>query len=571
MKNLELAKIFYEIADILEMQGVQWKPRAYRKAAQMIENLPVDIKEVYEGSGIKGLEEMPGVGRAISSKIEEFIKTGKVKEHEELVKSVPKGVEEMMNIPGMGPKKAWRLYQELGITSLKKLENYAKKRKISKLSGFGPTSEKDILKGLELVKKGQERILLGQALPIANNISHKLSKLNYVKGVSIAGSLRRKKETIGDIDILAVSNKPTKVMDYFTKMNNVKHIVAKGNTKSSVVLEEGVNCDLRVLNENQYGAALLYFTGSKYHNIAMRNIAIRKGMKLSEYGLFKGNKVVASKTEQEIYRKLGLNYIEPEMREDRGEMELSKNGNLPNLIPYGSLKGDLQMHTEWSDGENTTEEMIQAAIKIGYSYIAITDHSKSQVIANGLDVKRLEKQVEEIRKLNKKYPKIEVFAGSEVEIKSDGRLDYSNSVLKKLDFVVAAVHSGFKSDKDKMTKRVLKALDNKHVHMLAHPTGRLINKRDPFEIDIEKILQKAKENNVIMEINSSPRRLDLNSENIRKAIEIGTTLAINTDAHRAENLKFVDFGIAQARRGWAESKNIINTKPLSKLKKFMDK
>jgi len=573
MKKLEFAKLLYEMADILDIQGVDWKPQALRKAARNIETLPQDIEDVYRKEGEEGLRKIPGVGEGIAKKIIEYLKTGRLKEYDELKKLVPKGVEELMSVQGLGPKKAWKLYKELNIDSLEKLEKLAKEGKIRKIEGFGQKSEEDILRGLELVRKGKERMLLGTALPIANEIVEKLRKSRDVKRAELGGSIRRRKETIGDIDILVISDKPLKVMDYFTSLPDVQTVLAKGDTKSSVVLKEGLNCDLRVLEEKQYGAALMYFTGSKDHNIVLRNVAIRKGMKLSEYGLFddKTGKLIASKTEEEIYKKLGMDYIEPEMREVTGEIELAQKHKLPDLIKYNSVKGDLHTHTNWSDGQYSTEDMIKAAIKMGYKYIAITDHSKSERVANGLEEKRLLQHLAEIDKLQKKYPQIKIFKGSEVDIMGDGRLDYDDNILKQLDVVIASVHSRFKSTKEEMTKRVLNALNNRYVNILAHPTGRLINQREPYEIDLDKVFQKAKDNGIIVEVNSYPARLDLNDVNIKRAIEFGLKLTIDTDSHSIDHLRFIEFGIAQARRGWATEKDIINTWPTEKLRKVLER
>ncbi len=375
-KNQEIANIFYQIADMLEILNVQWKPQAYRKAARSIETLSEDIEKIYREGGEKALMEIPGVGEGIAKKIIEYLEKGKITEYEKLKKKIPTGVEEMMNVEGLGPKKAYRLYKELKIGSLEKLEKAAKEGRIRRLEGFGEKSEQDILRGLEFFKKSQERMLLGKALPIAQEITKKIKALKEVERVDIAGSLRRRKETIGDIDILVISKRPKPVMDFFTKMDNVAHVVAKGDTKSTVMLKEGIECDIRVLEAKSYGAALNYFTGSKDHNVRLRQIAIKKGMKLSEYGLFnvKTEKYITGRTEEEVYKKLGLVYIEPEMRENTGEIELAQKKNLPELIKYNSIKGDLHTHTKWTDGLHSTEESAQLGLKMKYECIGITDH-----------------------------------------------------------------------------------------------------------------------------------------------------------------------------------------------------
>ncbi len=570
MKNLELSRIFSEIADILEIQQVQWKPQAYRRAARAIETLSEDIEEIYRKGGIKALQEIPGVGEGIAKKIVQFIEEGEVREHEKLKRGMPEGFDELMRVPGMGPKKLKVLHEKLGIKTLKDLEEAAKKGKIRELERFGEKSEEDILRGLELVKKGKERMLLGKALPIARSIEAQLRRLKEIKKVSIAGSTRRRKETIKDIDILVVSSNPKKVMNYFTTMDEVDTILAKGPTKSTIFLKAGLPSDVRVVEEKSFGAALQYFTGNKEHNIKLREIAIKKGCKLNEYGLFdkKTGRYICGRTEEEVYKKLGLPYFEPELRENTGEFELAKkSGKLPDIIPYNSVKGDLHTHTVWSDGANTTEEMVLAAKKIGYEYIAISDHSKSERIANGLDEKRMLKHLDEIDKVAKKAQGIQVLKGSEVDILPDGSLDYKDEILKKLDFVTASVHSRFKSSKKEMTDRIVKAMKNRYVNVIGHPTGRLINAREPYEIDFEKLCKAAVENDVFLEINASPERLDLSDNLIKTAIAYGVKFVISTDSHSTEQLKYMELGIAQARRGWATAKDIINTLPWKKFEK----
>ena len=569
MKNTEIADIFYEMADLLEMQGVQWKPRAYRNAARAVDSAE-DVEIILQKGGKKALLDIPGIGEALADKIIEYVQTGKIKEYERLTGKLPEGVHAMMHIMGVGPKKAWRLYKELGIKGVDQLEKACKKGKLRTHKGFGEKTEEDILKGIATLRTGQERILLGKAWSISQEIIQRLNKIKGVRAIEPAGSLRRMQETIGDIDILVISTNPEKVMDAFTSMPDVVRILAKGRTKSSVQLKEGVSADVRVLEPKSFGAALQYFTGNKEHNIAVRQIAIRKGLKLSEYGVFKGNKQIAGKTEEEVYKKLGLRYIEPELRQNTGEIEAAKTGKLPKLVSYDSIKGDLHIHTKWSDGVNTSEEMIQAAIRQGYEYIAITDHSKSEHIANGMEEKRLAKYIVEINKLKNKYAsKIRVLCGSEVNIMSDGSLDYAKKILDQLDWVIGSVHSGFKTPEEAMTKRIITAIESGNMNVLAHPTGRLIGTREPYAVDIDKIIKAAKENQVALEINAYPARLDLKDTHIRMAVEAGAKLCIGTDAHHENNLPRINFGIAQARRGWAEEKDIINTRPWKKLEKYI--
>ncbi|MBW3022195.1 DNA polymerase/3'-5' exonuclease PolX [Candidatus Woesearchaeota archaeon] len=569
MKNLEIAKIFYEIADILEMKNVAWKPGAYRKAARALEGLTVDVEE-YVAKGLKEVEKIPGVGEGIGKKIIEYCETGKIKEYETLKKKVPKHMDVLMQVPGMGPKKAKVLFSKLKVSTLKLLESAAKKGKIRKLEGFGEKSEEDILRGLELLKLSKGRILLGFALPVAEEIKSRLKVLKEVDNVEIAGSIRRMKETIRDIDVLVTSKKPKKVMDFFCAIPDVKAVLAKGATKSTIVLNSGLQADIRVVDAKSWGAALNYFTGSKDHNIKLRQIAIKKGYKLSEYGLFsrKTGKFIAGKTEKELYSKLGLKYIPPEMRENTGELSLKL---IPKLVELKDVKGDLHVHTNWSDGDSTITEMVLEAKKLGYKYICISDHSPSEKIANGLDVKRIKKQNLEIKKINKKINGINVFTGAEVDILKDGSLDYPDEVLNKLDIVVAAIHRGFKNSRNQIMERYEKAMQNKNVRIIGHPTGRLINAREPLNVDIDKLIALAKNYDKVLEINSQPERLDLDWVNVKKAVEAGVKLAVNTDAHSRGELAFVKLGIAVARRGWATKMDIVNTYPLTKLKKIFKK
>ncbi len=571
MKNQEVAALFYEIADILEIKNVQWKPIAYRKAARAIEALRDDIEEIYKKNGINSLKEIPGVGEHIAEKIAEYLETGKIKEFEKLKSSLPSGLSELTEVSSLGPKKVMHLYQKLKIKNIKDLENAIKKHKLRNLFGFGEKTEKNILRGIQLFRGRKERALLGIALPTANSIIRQLKKIKEVHNISYAGSLRRMKETIGDIDILVTSPNPEKVMKVFTSLPEVSRVLAKGKTKSMVILRNGMQSDIRVVADKSFGAALQYFTGSKEHNVVLRSIAIKKGYKLNEYGLFKrSGKLVAGNTEEEIYKKLGLPYIEPELRENLGEIDKAKQGKLPKLVELKDIKGDLHMHTDWSDGSEDITTMIKAAQDRGYEYIAVTDHSKSERIANGLDEKRILKQLKEIEKIKNKF-KINILTGSEVDILADGSLDYPDSILKQLDIVVASVHSRWKMNESEMTKRIIKALENPYVSILGHSSGRLIGRRDPYAYDLEKVLEAAKKNNKAVEINSQPERLDLNDRGIKAAVEMGVKMVISTDAHNIPSYDFMQFGVAQARRGWATKKNIVNTLSFKEFKKIIFK
>jgi len=561
MKNLEVAELLNEIADYLEFQNEPFKIRAYRKAALVIEGLSEGIMQVWEENR---LEELPGIGEGIAKKIDDFLRNGKSKYLEELKKSTPVNVEELGSIAGVGPKTIMKLYRHLKVKNMADLERAAKQGKIRKIGGLGPTVEQNILKSIEFAKKTKQRVPLGFALSSAEEVAQMLQSCNDVIRVSIAGSARRMKETIGDVDILATSKSPEKVIDFFTKMPNAAQVLTKGDTKSSVRLKEGIQVDLRVMNNDIFGAALLYFTGNKEHNIILRRIAIEKNLKLSEYGLFdkSTNKIVAGKTEENIYKRLGMDYIEPEMREDEGEIELAQHHMLPKIIGYNDLKGDLQMHTKWSDGSNTIEEMALAAKKLGHEYICITDHTGKLAIANALDEKRLVQQRKEIEKVNKKLRGVFVLQGTEVNIKDDGNLDMDDKILKQLDIVIGAVHSGFKNPKEKMTKRIIKAMENENVDIIAHPTGRLITKRESYEIDLDAVLDAAKKTNTILEINSYPERMDLRDVHVRASVKAGVKLSIGTDAHNTDQLHFYKLGIGIARRGWATKNDIINTRSL---------
>ena len=566
MKNQEIAKILYEIADLLEIEGVEFKPRAYRKAAQNIESLSVDIEELWK----KGqLEKIPGVGKSIAKKIEEYLKTGRVKKLEELRQKIPVDIESLSAVEGLGPKMIKVLYEKLGVKNLDDLERVAKQHRIRRLKGFGEKTEKKILEGIEIARQRQHRFLLGYVLPEANAIVEELKP--HVEKISLAGSIRRRKETIGDVDILAVSSEPEKVMDIFTSMKRVEKVLAKGTTKSSVRLHGGIQVDLRIVEKESFGSALQYFTGSKEHNIEVRKIAIKHGYKLNEYGLFKGFERIAGASEEEVYEALGMQWIPPELRENRGEIEAALNKSLPKLVEYEEVKGDLQMHTKWSDGANTIEEMVQEARRLGHKFIAITDHVGSLKIAGGMDEESVKEQAKEIEKMREKYDDIHIFHGIEANIMKDGSLDVSNDLLKEVDIVLASIHSAFRMDEKEMTARVIKAIEHPYVDIIAHPTCRIIQKREPIKVDMEKVLEAAKDNNVIMEINAYPDRLDLNDIHTKMAIERGVKVSIGTDAHNKSHLKFYELGIAVARRGWARREDVINTYDVEKLMRLFGK
>ena len=570
MKNQELVKIFNDMARFLQAEGVAFKPYAYQRAAQSLESLGQDVSQIYRNGGVKALLEIPGVGKAIAEHIEEYLKTGKIKPYEEFKKKLPLKLDDMVRVEGMGVKKAKILYQKLGVKNLKDLEKAAKAGKIAPLFGFGEKTEKNILQGLEFLKRDKGRLSIHEILPTARSVIEKLKSLKEVDEISLAGSTRRRKETIGDVDILVVSKNPAKVMDYFVKLDGVEKVWGKGETKASIRMREGFDMDLRVLSKESYGSALQYFTGNKDHNIATRRIAIEKGLRLSEYGVFRGKKMIAGRSEEDVYKAIGLPFIEPELRENEGEIEAAINGKLPKLIGYKDIKGDLHCHSNWDGGENSIEAMAHAAMEMGYEYIGISDHTKFLVIEKGLNEKQLSEQHEAIKKINDKFEKqgvkFKVLHGCETNVLADGAVDIKDEVLEKLDYVIAGVHSQLKMPKKEMMARIEKAMRNKNIDIIAHPTGRIVGQRDEYQIDFDKILKLAKETGTILEINSSTR-LDLRDLYIRRAKNEGVKMIINTDSHRKEQLNLMEYGIAMARRGWTEKEDIINTNSVEELLK----
>jgi len=573
MRNQEIAGVFYEIADILDAKGIKWEPIAYRKAARSLEALPEAIEDVYASGGKEKLMEIEGIGESMANHIEEILKTGKLKKLDDLKAKIPPGVLQMMQIEGLGPKKAMILYQKLKIKNLNDLKKAIKDQKIRKIEGFGEKTEQNITANIQMYEKGHERTSIGNALPIAESIIEKLKALKEVDLIMPAGSTRRGKETVGDVDILVASNKPAKVMDIFTTLPVVERVLGKGPTKSTVVLKNNLQVDVRIIKKETWGAASQYFTGNVEHNVALRRMAIDKGWKLSEYGLVdrRTGKIVAGKTEEGVYSKLGMQFVPPEIRENSGEIELALKHRLPKLIELKDIRGDFHMHTRWSDGTSKVEEMIASAQKLGYEYIAITDHSKSDTIAHGMDEKRLEQYIAEVRKVAKKYPKIKVLVGSEVYVHQDGSLDFSDDILKKLDIVVASIHRAFKMPADKMTRRIVNMLENKNVDIFGHPSTRIVNVRAPVEAEWKHVFQVAADRGVVLEVDASPERLDLKDTHVREALKAGCKIAVNSDAHNTNQLRYMRFGIITARRGWATAKDIVNTWPLKQLSKVFRK
>jgi len=573
ISNQNIAAILSEIGVYMEMQDVPFKPRAYEKAALVIGGLEEEVREIYEKGGLKTLEEIPGVGVSIAEKIEELLRTGRSKYYEGLKRKTPIDLAELQQIEGLGPKTIKKLYQKLKIKNLADLERVAKAGKIRGLEGFGLKTEENILKSIEFVKKSGGRFILGFVMPTIRKIEERLKELKGVERVVVAGSVRRRKETIGDVDILAISKKPKAVMDYFVTMPEVVRVFAHGETKSAIKLASGLDVDLRVVPAESFGAALDYFTGSKNHNIALRQIAIKKGYKLNEYGLFRGKRQITGKSEEELYKALGMSYIEPEMRENTGEIELAQSHKLPKLIGYRDLQGDLQTQTNWTDGSDSIETMAKAAIAQGLKYIAITDHTKRLAMTGGLDEKRLLKQMTEIDRINKKLYvsgyKFQVLKGSECDILKDGTLDLPDKVLSKLEVVGVAVHSLFNLSRADQTKRIKRAMENPHADILFHPTGRIIQRREAYDVDIDEIIKTAKKTNTVLEIDAYPDRLDLKDEYVRKCVEAGVKLAIDSDAHSPTHFPYLEYGIAQARRGWAKRDDVINAWPVERMLKFL--
>ena len=569
MRNSEIAQIFQDIADILEIEGENpFRVRAYQKAVRTLESLPEEVEKIYRRGELK---KIPGVGEGLAKKIEELLSTGKLAYYDDLKKQVPPGLRELLSIPDIGPKTISLLYKELGISNVRELEKAVKKHRLKDLPGMGEKTEENILRGIELLKRKKERMLLGKAYPLAQSIIERLENLTEVNHISPAGSLRRMKETIGDIDILVTSRSPRRVMEAFSELPEVTEILALGETKSSVIMREGLQVDVRVVEPDSFGAALQYFTGSKSHNIKLRDMAGKRGLKVNEYGVFRieNGEKIAGREEKDVYAALDLLYIPPELREERGEIEAARENNLPRLVDLKDIKGDFHLHSQWSDGLESIPELAGTAGKMGYQYIAICDHSQSLGIAGGLSVDERLQQIEEIREINKKLKGFRVLAGAEVDIRSDGSLDYEEKLLKELDIVIAAIHSGFKQSREVMTGRIVRAMKNRFVHIIAHPTGRLLHEREPYQVDMETLIREARNTGTFLELNAFPARLDLNDVHCRQAKEAGVTVALGTDSHHRGQMETMSYGVATARRGWLETKDILNTLSLKELLKTL--
>ncbi len=568
MENKKIAHIFQEIGDILEILGdSRFRIRSYHNAAQVMLNHPEHMRDIYEKDP-KLLKDIPGIGDALREKIVEILETGDCQTHLKLVRKIPHGVLDILRLRGIGPKKTKLFYGELGIDSVMKLKDAARRGLLRELPGMGEKSEAAVLEAIESYGRLQARMPMPVALDIAESFVEYLKKNKDVIKCEYAGSLRRRRTTVGDIDILVSG--PESIIDYFCEHPDISIIEAKGSTKATVILESGVQVDLRLVAEESFGAALYYFTGSKAHNIATRKIAQKMGLKINEYGVFKGEKSIAGKTEEEVFESIKLPYIIPEMREDTGEIEFMRENPNFKTVSLEDIKGDLHSHSDWSDGKNTIQEMASAAQKMGYQYLAQTDHSALVKIAHGLSSLRLHEQMKEIDKLNKEFKGFHVLKGIEVDILRDGSLDLPDDVLAELDIVVASAHTYFNLSREEQTERLIRAVSNPNVNILGHPTGKLLGHREAYEVDLRAVMRAAKENNVAIELNCNPKRLDLETSDLRYAKELGIKISLDTDSHSDQSLWAIKYGIFLARRGWLEPSDILNTMDLDDLLKFLD-
>lgn len=570
LTNKEVAQILRDIADYLEIKGeIVYKALAYRRAADNIVSLGRDINEVWrEGK----LWDIPGVGEALSKKLDELLDTGRLGYYEQLQEEIPSGVIELLAIPDVGPKTAKLLWERLGIASVAEAERAARQGQLRELPGLGLKSEAKILAGIQALYRRSDRIPLGTAWPVAQEVLMSLeSGCPAVQRATAAGSLRRMRSTIGDIDLLVASTDPEAVMEAFVSLPWVGEVNLRGSTKTSVILRNGLQVDLRVLPPERYGSLLQYFTGSKAHNVALRGLAQSQGLSLSEYGFKRGEEEIVCAEEEEVYRTLGLPWIPPELREDRGEIEAAQSSTLPELIKLADIQGDLHIHTDWSDGAVSLAQMAEAAWARGYRYAVISDHSHGLGVAGGLTAERLREQRAEIERLNERFSDFRLLQGAEVEIRADGSLDFPDEVLAELDVVIASLHSGLRQEQERITARLISAMRNPHVDIIGHPLGRIIGQREESAVDIDAVLEVATETGTIMEVNAIPARLDLDDVHIRRAIEMEVKLAINSDAHNVESLDIMAYGVATARRGWAEAGNVVNTLSLDALLKLFAK
>ncbi|MFH1047946.1 MAG: DNA polymerase/3'-5' exonuclease PolX [Patescibacteria group bacterium] len=567
--NREIADTMKKMAICYEMERIPFKPAAYERAAESIENLGEEVGDVWRRGDTKELEKIDGIGPAIAEHIQDLLERGSFRELTFCLRRLPDDVLALVDVPELGPHKVRTLYERLHVRTLNDLERAAKAGRISELPGFGKRSEEKILHGIELARQSDGRRLLGDVLPLARSLEMKLNSTPGVRRAVVAGSVRRRQETVGDFDLVVTSDQPRTALAAIAELADVKKILERGQRNLRMELKNGLTCDLIVVADNAYGAALQHFTGDKNHNVTLRRLAADQGLKLNEYGLWRGRKRLAADNETDIYHALGLPFIEPEMRLGTGEIEIALAGRLPTPLPYGSVRGDLQVQSDWTDGTASIENMAQAALIDGLEYIAVTDHTKSLAMVGGLDERRLARQAKEIERVNgelkRQGKKFTVLKGAEVNIRRDGSLDVADASLKKLDVVGAAVHSNFNLSKIEQTERLIRAMRNQHVDIIFHPTGRIIGRREPIALDIEKIMRAAKETGTALEIDSYPDRSDLKTAHVRLAVEYGVKLAIDSDAHRPEHFRYLELGEAIARRGWAAKPDVINTKTATKL------
>ncbi len=565
-KNQELARIFDRMADALEFLGeIPFKVVAYRKAARVLEDLPEDIEEIYRKGGMAALMRLPGIGEGIAKKIAQYLDQGRIDRYEEVMKQVPQDLLDLMEVQGIGPRTLRLAYEKLGVRTKEDFKRVLEDGSLARLPGMGPKKIENIKKGLELYERMAQRIPLGAAYPLVQAIVEALRQVPEVLEISPAGSFRRMKETVGDLDILAAARPEhgRSIIQKFVSLPQVTRVLAAGDTKGSAIFQDRYQVDLRVVPPESYGAALQYFTGSKAHNVHLRGIARSMGLKISEYGVFRGAEKIAGETEESVYKAVGLVWIPPELREDRGEIEAAQKGKLPRLVEYDEIRGDLHVHSKYSDGTATLEELVRFGRKMGYEYIAVCDHSQSVKYAHGLEIDRLRKKNAEIDRINARLEGFRLLKGTEVDILPDGSLDYPDEVLAELDFVVASVHQ-WRKDED-ATERILRAMENPYVHAIGHPTGRLISTREGYRVDIEALVEKARETGTFLEINAYYERLDLNDVHARLAGEKGVLLEIGTDAHQAGQLWQIRLGVGVARRAWLGPQQIVNTRPLAEL------
>ena len=583
MENLEIAKVLSQMADLLEIQDANpFRVRAYRNAARFVDGYAKPMRKLVEEES--DLTDLPGIGKEMARHIHELIETGGLSVLDELAEKIPRSLIDVIELPGVGPKKAKKLWKELGVETVDELEQRAEAGDVAALDGFGEKSQDKILTGIEQFRQHRSRFKLVEADLLVQPLLEYLQESSEIERLEVAGSYRRRVETVGDIDLLAIASDAEAVMGRFTSYREVTQIQMSGSTRGRVSLQSGLEVDLRILTEPSYGAALVYFTGSKEHNIKLRKRAIERGLRLSEYGVFRedgdggaaseekdpwAGEQVAGRTEKEVYATVELPWIAPELREDRGEVEAAARGELPVLVELGDMQGDLQMHSTWSDGKNSIEEMVTACAARGYEYMALTDHSKALAMTGGLDAKRIREQWKEIEEVQERHPEIRILRSQEVDILADGTLDQDDDVLEELDLVVVSVHSRFDLPAAEQTARVLTALRHPHVDVLAHPTGRLINRRPPFDLQIDEVLDCAKENGVVVELNAHPERLDLKDSHLMLARELGLKVAISTDAHRARDLDLMHYGVEQARRAWLSKADVLNALPLKEFLRFL--